>query len=138
MFGKKNEIGAAITSFEKVDTIIGKGTEFSGRIKSAGIVRIEGKMDGELETSQDVIIVEGALINANIKARHAVISGVYNGNIVLDGKLEIRNTGQVFGDVKVAGIVIEDGGVFKGQCNMTHSDSKNENNDEKSLDSNPT
>jgi cytoskeletal protein CcmA (bactofilin family) len=138
MFGKKTEVGAAVTSYEKVDTILGKGTEFSGKIKSAGIVRIEGKMDGELETSQDVIIVEGASINANVKARHAVISGVYNGNIVLDGKLEIRNTGQVFGDVKVAGIVIEDGGVFEGQCNMTPGDSKNQKKDKKSVGSNPT
>jgi len=133
MFNKRDE--ARPISSERVDSILGKGTEFTGKIKSSGIIRIEGKFDGELESSQDVIIAEEADVHADIKARHAVISGIYHGNVELAGKLEIKSLGKVFGNIKVASIVIEDGGVFEGECNMINNDLKAENK-EKNKDKN--
>lgn len=135
MFTKRDESGP-VTS-EKVDTILGKGTEFTGQIKSSGIVRIEGKLDGELETSQDLIIAQEASVKAQVKARHAVISGTYHGNLDLSGKLEIKSTGRVFGNIKVSGIIIEDGGVFEGECNMAKSDPKAAVKDKKVNNTNP-
>ncbi|HHW01380.1 MAG TPA: polymer-forming cytoskeletal protein [Thermoanaerobacterales bacterium] len=116
MFGKKTE-GASL-SMDKVDTILGSGTEFNGKIKAAGILRIEGKVEGEIESTGDVIITENGVVNADIKARHAVIAGTYSGNVWLEGKIEIRSTGKVIGDIKVASIVIEDGGLLEGKCEM--------------------
>jgi len=116
MFGKKSE-GVSV-SMDKVDTILGAGTEFNGKINAAGILRVEGKVEGEIESTGDVIITEGGMVNADIKARHAVISGSFNGNASLEGKLEIRATGKVIGDIKVASIVIEDGGLLEGKCEM--------------------
>jgi cytoskeletal protein CcmA (bactofilin family) len=116
MFGKRDE-GLPL-SMDKVDTIIGKGTEFSGTIKASGLLRIEGKVEGEIESSGDVVLAEGSEVNAELKARHSVIAGTYSGNISLEGKLEIRATGKVRGDVRVAGLVIEDGAHFDGKCEM--------------------
>jgi len=133
MFSKKEE-NRPITS-EKVNSILGDGTEFTGKIKSSGIIRIEGKFEGELESSQDVIIAEKAEVHADIRARNAVIAGDYHGNVDLTGKLEIKSSGKVFGNIKVSGFVIEDGGVFDGQCNMVSNDSKarNKNKEEKHI-----
>ncbi|MDK2877716.1 MAG: hypothetical protein PWR06_432 [Thermoanaerobacteraceae bacterium] len=116
MFGKKTE-GVSM-SMDKVDTILGAGTEFDGKIKAAGILRIEGKVEGEIESTGDVIITESGVVNADIKARHAVIAGAYSGNVSLEGKMEIRATGKVMGDIKVASLVIEDGGLLEGKCEM--------------------
>ncbi|MDI3480838.1 MAG: hypothetical protein PWQ97_493 [Tepidanaerobacteraceae bacterium] len=116
MFGKKTE-GIAVSA-DKVDTILGSGTEFVGKIRAAGILRIEGKVEGEIESTGDVIITESGSVKADIKARNAVIAGSFNGNAELEGKMEIRATGKVIGDIKVASIVIEDGGLLEGRCEM--------------------
>lgn len=116
MFGKKTD-GISVGT-DKVDTIFGSSTEFIGKIKAAGILRIEGKVEGEIESTGDVIITESGMVKADIKARHAVIAGSFNGNASLEGKMEIRATGKVIGDIKVAGIVIEDGGLLEGKCEM--------------------
>ncbi|MCR4430295.1 MAG: polymer-forming cytoskeletal protein [Tepidanaerobacteraceae bacterium] len=116
MFSKKTD-GIAVSA-EKVDTIFGSGTEFIGKIKAAGILRIEGKVEGEIESTGDVIITESGTVKADIKARHAVIAGSFNGNAALEGKMEIKATGKVIGDIKVASIIIEDGGLLEGRCEM--------------------
>ena len=116
MFGKRSE--PTKVNIDKIDTILGKSAEFNGKIKSSGLLRIEGKFDGEIECEQDLIITESGRVNAELKARNAVIAGTYEGNILLKGKLEITNTGKVTGDIKVATLVIEDGAFFDGRCEM--------------------
>jgi cytoskeletal protein CcmA (bactofilin family) len=116
LFGRRSE--PIKVNVEKVDTILGKTVELSGKIKSSGILRIEGSFDGEIECEQDLIITEGGRVNADLKARHAIIAGTYEGNIELEGKLEIKSSGKVMGDVKVGTLVIEDGAIFDGKCEM--------------------
>ncbi|MFO7152003.1 MAG: polymer-forming cytoskeletal protein [Bacillota bacterium] len=116
MFGKKKE--EISISSEAVDTLIGKGTEIQGVIRASGVLRIEGRVEGELESAGDVIVADTGAVNAHIKARNAIIAGEVNGNIFLSGKLEIKSSGRVLGDLKVEGLTIEDGAFFEGRCEM--------------------
>jgi len=120
LFGKRDEGTSPIPAarVDKIDTILGKSVEFKGDIKSQGIVKIEGKFEGDIQSSQDVIISQSGNVNASMKARHAAISGEFNGNIILEGRLEIRSTGKVIGDVKVSSLVVEEQAVFDGKCEM--------------------
>lgn len=140
MFRKRSE--PVIANIDKIDTIIGKGAELNGKIKSSGLLRIEGKFDGEIECEQDLVITEGGRVSAELKAQNAVIAGIYQGNILLEGKLEIKNTGKVTGDIKVGALVIEDGAFFDGKCEMNgEGHGKNlklVKNDRKMEASNPT
>lgn len=115
MFRKKEELN---TVKEMVETILGKGAEFHGKIKSTGALKIDGIMEGEIEGESDVIISEGAYVTAQIRANNAIIAGEYQGDIFLKGKLYIKSTGKVSGDIKVYGIVIEEGAEFNGKCEM--------------------
>jgi cytoskeletal protein CcmA (bactofilin family) len=119
MFGKREE--SNVQSIDKVNTIIGDDAEFNGSIKTRGILRIEGKMDGQINSSGDVIISEKGVVDASLKAGNAIIAGTYRGNMHLKGKLEIKATGQASGEIKVDGIIIEDGGLFEGNCEMNQN-----------------
>ncbi len=140
MFGKRSE--PTIANTDRVDTILGKNAEFNGKIKSSGLMRIEGNFDGELECDEDLIISEGAKVTAELKARNAIIAGVYQGNIQLDGKLEIKSTGKVTGDIKVGTLLVEDGAFFDGKCEMRGAERKPDLNlveiNKKEKKSNPT
>ncbi|KXG76392.1 hypothetical protein AN618_16320 [Fervidicola ferrireducens] len=119
MFGRKNE--EIKINPEAVDTLIGKGTEIKGTIRATGVLRIEGRIEGELESTGDIIIAETGVVNAQLKARNAVIAGEVNGNVFLSGKLEIKSSGRVLGDLKVEGLTVEDGAFFEGRCEMNRT-----------------
>jgi cytoskeletal protein CcmA (bactofilin family) len=116
MFRRKNE--EIRVNPEVVDTLIGKGTEIKGTVKATGVLRIEGRVEGELESTGDIIVTETGVVNAQLKARNAVIAGEVNGNIFLSGKLEIKSSGKVLGDLRVEGMIVEDGAFFQGRCEM--------------------
>ena len=116
MFKKKDEL-----DFANVDTIIGKGTEFNGTINGKGILRIDGKVTGEIITG-DVLVGETGVVEANIKARNLSVSGVVNGNIDATGLLELLPSAKVVGNIKVSNLIVGDGAIFKGSCDMQSSE----------------
>lgn len=107
---------------DKVNTVIGKDTCFKGSIKAKGLIRIDGEMEGEIETQGDVVIGEGGKVNLELKARHVAIAGRFEGNLEAEGKLEIKNSGIVIGSVKTNGLLVDDGAVFSGSMEMRQKD----------------
>ncbi len=121
MFKKKEEL-----DFAKVDTIIGKDTELNGNVNGKGILRVDGRLVGELNQNGDVFVGETGIIDANIKARHITIAGTVNGDIEGTGLLELLPTARLFGDIKVQNLSIGDGAVFKGSCEMKRTETVKE------------
>lgn len=107
---------------DKVNTIIGKDTFFKGTIKAKGLVRIDGEMEGDVETHGDVVIGESGRVSLEMKARNVAIAGHFNGSLEASGKLEIRSTGVVVGQIRTNGLVIDDGANFSGNCEMKRKD----------------
>jgi cytoskeletal protein CcmA (bactofilin family) len=123
MFGRKNTPMPPI-DMDKVDSIIGKGTEIKGNINASGVLRIDGKIEGGVKTVGDLIVGDTGVVSADISARHITVAGEVRGNITAQGKLELTNTAKVFGDVKVQQLNISDGALFDGKCEMKKEDSK--------------
>lgn len=107
---------------DKVNTVIGKDTCFKGSIKAKGLIRIDGEMEGEIETQGDVVIGEGGKVNLELKARHVAIAGRFEGSLEAEGKLEIKNSGIIIGSVKTNGLLVDDGAVFSGSMEMRQKD----------------
>ncbi|MBP2655909.1 MAG: Polymer-forming cytoskeletal [Firmicutes bacterium] len=118
MFGKKDSI---ISSFGStaMETVVGKGTKIIGNIDATGTIRVDGQLEGEITTKGDLIIGESGSVKAKIKAHSAIISGTINGNMEVADKLELASTGKVYGDIKTGSLVIGEGAVFKGACEMS-------------------
>ena len=121
MFGKKP---APTVSVDKVDTIIGKDTSFQGTIKAQGTLRIDGKLEGEIDCQGDVVIGETGSITAGVKAKNLLIAGLIKGNVNISNKLEIASTGKLEGDIQsTSSLIIDDGALFQGNCQMMKSTS---------------
>ncbi|MHB8756612.1 MAG: bactofilin family protein [Bacillota bacterium] len=122
MLGKKD---GRDLNLEKIDTIVGKDTEFKGVLNSAGVLRIDGKVEGEIHHRGDLVIGEtGVIVATIIQARHISIAGQVKGNVEADGKLELVTSGRLYGDIKVAGLIIGEGAVFRGNSEMKTGDEK--------------
>ena len=82
-----------------INTVIGKGSEIKGNIKVNGVVRIDGDIDGNLETDGNVIIGENARIRGNINAKSIIVGGIILGNIFANESVKVLANSIVIGDI---------------------------------------
>jgi len=98
-------------------TIIARGVRLEGEFKSQGDVQIEGEVFGTVETSAMLSIGTEAKVKAGVKAANAVIAGEITGNVTITGKLELKSTAKITGEVVCAVIVVEAGAKMQGNIN---------------------
>jgi len=100
------------------ESLFGKSIEIKGTVKSKGSLRIEGAVEGSVETEGDVTISESALLNASLKANNATVAGTVNGNITCSGRLELYPSARVKGDIIAAMFAVSEGAVFEGHAQV--------------------
>jgi len=108
------ELGSA----QPVTTLLGKGSEFEGKLSFEGTVRVDGKLTGEIFTDDVLIVGEGAEVNAEVTVGAIVIQGIVRGNITAKRSVEIHSPGRVKGNINTPSLFIEKGVFFDGQCQM--------------------
>lgn len=99
-------------------TVIGKGARLEGNLISAGHLRIEGAISGDIRAEGDVELAPGAEVKADIRAQNVKIGSHYSGNITASGQLELESGARLEGSVSCSSLVINKGAVFSGQSNM--------------------
>jgi cytoskeletal protein CcmA (bactofilin family) len=110
---------------EQLNALLGKGSSFEGKLLFEGNVRIDGKFQGEIISTDTLIIGEGAEVRGEIQVGSLVVVGDYSGNAKAIKSIELRSPAKVRGSLTTASIVIERGVFFDGTCKMdTGSDSK--------------
>src|SRR3954471_2668668 len=102
----------------EVTTLLGRGSEFEGKLSFEGTVRVDGKLSGEIFSDDVLIIGEGAEVNAEINVGAIIIEGSVHGNIHAKRSVEIRTPGRVRGNIATPSLYIEKGVIFDGQCQM--------------------
>jgi len=118
VFGRKKPAVPA----DKIENVIGASASFNGHLAADGGIRIDGEFEGVVETAGNVIIGPDARVTAEITARNVSVAGFVKGNITASGRLEILSTGRVWGDIAVASLLIDEGGIFRGQSMMETGD----------------
>ncbi|WP_219835827.1 polymer-forming cytoskeletal protein [Paenibacillus sp. R14(2021)] len=103
------------------ETLIGQGTHVEGKLISENGIRIEGEYRGDIECKGDVIVGECGIARSGITARDLTIAGKVFGDIVVKGRLTITASGQLFGNVLAHTMLIQDGGMYNGNCRMERS-----------------
>ena len=117
---RRDETTAAIAG--GLETVLGSSTSFQGVLKSDGNIRIDGILQGRVETAGNLVIGPTARVVADIRANAVQVWGQVQGNIDSAGRLEILSSGRVFGEVTVGSLMIDEGGLFRGQCFMDGQD----------------
>lgn len=112
--------------FDQVGTFIGKDVFFKGILKAASALRVDGKVEGEVQTEGDILIGEAGKVEGNLQGRNVLLAGEINGNVLASGKIEIAATGRIYGDLKAQNLVIDEGAIFQGNCQMSGTSIKKE------------
>jgi cytoskeletal protein CcmA (bactofilin family) len=104
--------------------IIGASMHIKGEIRSDEELMVDGEVEGVVESGSLLTIGRNGKVRANIRAREVVIFGSVKGNIEAIEKLAIREQGSLVGDIKTAGISIDDGAYFKGSIDISRPEPK--------------
>ena len=109
---------AATTGTGELNALLGKGSEFDGKLAFEGTVRIDGTFTGEITTSDVLIVGESAKVTAEVSCGTIVVHGEVNGNIKASQAVELHKPARVKGDVSTPSLMIERGVVFEGRSRM--------------------
>jgi len=99
-------------------TVVGQGARLEGTIVSAGSLRIDGQVKGQVNADGDVMLSPQSQVEADIDAENVIVAGRFKGNITVKGKAELARGGRIDGNVTSKTLVVQEGGVFCGQSNM--------------------
>jgi cytoskeletal protein CcmA (bactofilin family) len=95
-----------------------QGSKISGKLQFEGPAQIEGQVDGEISAKDSLTIGESAVVTAQIKASSIVVAGKLSGEIIASQRIEIRPSAKVSGNLTTPRLVVHDGAIFEGNCNM--------------------
>lgn len=101
-----------------MNTVIGKDTTITGTLDVKGAVRIDGSVKGKVISSDCVTVGGTGLVEAEIEAESAIIAGHMKGDVITSSKIELQANCEMEGDLRTKSLVIEEGAVFCGACNM--------------------
>jgi len=100
MFGKKKQPKEILRA--QIQTLIGDNTTVEGVIRFTGGLHVVGQVNGGVE-SNDVdsllIVNEGALVKGDVKVSHLIVNGQIDGNVFVNGKVELFDRACINGDV---------------------------------------
>lgn len=114
----------APTTKPKPSAVIGPSMTIKGEIRTREELLVDGDVEGLLESQSLLTVGPNGKVRGNIKAREVAIFGSVRGNVEVAEKIAIREQGSLIGDIKGAGISIDDGAYFKGSIDIVRPEPK--------------
>ncbi len=103
----------------EITALLGRGTQFEGKLHFEGRVRIDGVFKGEIHSDDTLVIGDGAEVHAEIEVATVIVrGGIVHGNIRAKNAIEIHAPGKMVGNLHAPSLFIERGVEFQGSCRM--------------------
>ncbi len=115
---KRDELTSIPAAPGDLNALLGRGSEFEGKLTFEGTVRIDGKFNGTIVTNDVLVVGEGAKISAEVSCGTIIVHGEINGNVKAKSAVELHHPAKVKGNIETPSLMIEKGVIFEGQCKM--------------------
>ena len=99
-------------------SVLDQGCELEGRIAFSGTLVLNGKFQGQLVSSDTLIVGEDGDLKADVRVGVAIVSGQLSGQITAKERVELLSTARMYGDIVTPVLVLEEGVIFDGHCKM--------------------
>lgn len=117
MFSEKKEKQIQVSE----RNVISKNTSIKGDIISEGDFRVEGNVEGTIQTAGRVIIGGSGSVKGKVTCNNADIDGKFSGELLVNNLLTLKATAQISGDVIISKLSVEPGAEFNATCVMKGS-----------------
>lgn len=107
----------------EITALLGRGTRFEGKLHFEGRVRIDGTFRGEIQTTDILIVGDGADIDAEIRAGTVIVKGgTLQGSVYATSGIELYVPARVSGTLHAPEIFMDRGVQFSGSCTIEPRD----------------
>lgn len=102
---------------------ISEGTAVKGEICSRSDLRVDGEVDGKLQSDGRVVVGEKALMKGKVICNDLDLWGTMDGDIFVKNLLSVKSSASITGTIHVRKLQVEIGAAINGTCQMiTDSD----------------
>jgi cytoskeletal protein CcmA (bactofilin family) len=108
----------ASSSTSGAATVLAEGCKFDGKANVDGTFRVEGDVQGEIHTTDSLVVAKSGDVEAEVRARRAIVNGRFQGKIHADDRVELQSGGRVDAEIRAKNMVMEDGVKFEGHCHI--------------------
>ena len=99
-------------------SIVARDLTISGDLQAEGVIRVEGRVIGNVHAGDQVLVSEGGIVEGNVVTREAVIGGRVHGSITAEERAELQASSVVHGDILTRRLLIQEGGQVNGAVKM--------------------
>lgn len=99
-------------------SIIAKDLTIAGDLHAAGVIRVEGRVIGNVHSGDQVLLTDGGIIEGDVVCREAVIGGRVHGSINGEERIELQATAMIHGDIVTRRLLIQEGSTVNGAVKM--------------------
>jgi cytoskeletal protein CcmA (bactofilin family) len=100
-------------------SVVGGGILIRGRIEGRENLRIDGRVEGEIELSAELVIGPGAEVRATVRAKSVTVEGRVAGDLSAESRIELVSTARVEGTITAPRIAVAEGAIFRGTVDMS-------------------
>ena len=98
-----------------IDTVIGAQTKFKGTVVTDKPIRIDGYFEGNIDTTNTVVISESGEFNGTIKCADLDLMGKGHGNAICTNLCQVAPGGYFEGDITTSDLITVKGSVINGK-----------------------
>jgi cytoskeletal protein CcmA (bactofilin family) len=103
----------------RLSGFVGHGTVLTGETHFQMMLRVDGHLTGTVTSDGGTLIVgANGQVDANVSVGIATVNGAINGDVIATEKIQLGRTARVMGNISTPRLIIEEGAVFEGGCNM--------------------
>jgi cytoskeletal protein CcmA (bactofilin family) len=102
-----------------ISGFLDRDVSMNGEISFKETFRIDGKFEGTIRSSKNLVVGEFADVNAEIEAEKIFVGGRLRGSANASDRIEIYRTARVQSNLTTKVLVVEEGAVFDGRCSMS-------------------
>ncbi len=98
--------------------VLNSDVELKGTLSFEGELTFDGKLEGDIHTDGTLNLGDNAVIKGTIEVGSVVVRGKITGNLIAKDKIEIKTKTELFGDVRAAKLIVEEGVTFVGRSEV--------------------
>lgn len=103
-------------------TVVGVNVALTGTLKDQNDIVIHGMVDGEVVSERTVSVGQTAQVKGPVKGQLVTIAGVVRGEITAGEKLEVLETGKIYGSIETRDLVVHSGALIVGKVSMSNEE----------------
>ena len=117
MFNQKKNDSSSAPKTANINSVIGEDCQINGDLICKNSVKIDGKVQGNLEVGSTIILGKKSVITGDVRCANLTVFGQINGNIFAQ-VLHLKDSANIKGNIETHTLQIEPGAVYQGNVLM--------------------